>query len=85
MSLEELLEKLKDLRYSNTILGSKESFDVIARSEFYQVETLIRQYALDNHDATLATLEAKIKVYEAVISKSNFRPLFINEDGTMNI
>lgn len=83
MSLEELLEKLKDLRYNSTILGSKESFDVIASSEFYQVETLIRQYALDNYDATLATLEAKIKVYEAVILKSNFAPMFIKDDGTM--
>ena len=77
MTLEELLEKLKGLKYNSTILGKKECFDVITRSEFYQVENLIRQYALDNHDGTLGVLEAKVKTYEAIIKNSNFAPLIV--------
>lgn len=85
MSLEELLQNLRELTYNTVVCGCNEKFPLIKEREFYQVENLIRQYALDNHDATVATLEAKIKVYEAVIYKSNFSPLFINEDGTRNI
>lgn len=80
MTLEELLEKLKELKYSSTVLGKKEYFDVITRSEFYQVENLIRQYALDNHDETLGVLEAKVKTYEAIIANSNFAPLIAKEN-----
>ena len=79
MTLEELLEKLKELKYNSTILGKKECFDVITRSEFYQVENLIRQYALDNHDGTLGVLEAKVKTYEAIIANSIFAPLIVKE------
>jgi hypothetical protein len=79
MTLEELLEKLKELKYNSTIMGKNEEFDVITRREFYQVENLIRQYALDNHDETLGVLEAKVKTYEAIIANSNFAPLIVKE------
>lgn len=79
MTLEELLENLKKLKYNSKIMGKNEEFDVITRREFYQVETLIRQYALDHHDETLGVLEAKVKTYEAIIANSNFAPLIVKE------
>lgn len=79
MTLEELLEKLKKLKYNGTIMGKNEEFDVITRKEFYQVENLIRQYVLDNHDETLGVLEAKVKTYEAIIANSNFAPMIVKE------
>ena len=79
MTLEELLENLKELKYNSKIMGKNEEFDVITRREFYQVENLIRQYALDNHDETLGVLEAKVKTYEAIIANSNFAPMIVKE------
>lgn len=79
MTLEELLEKLKSLEYTFTCLGDRHKNKVIASDEFYQVETLIRQYTLDHHDETLGVLEAKVKTYEAIIANSNFAPLIVKE------
>ena len=80
MTLEELLEKLKGLEYTYTLFGERNTSKVINREQFYQVETLIRQYALDNHNATMGVLEAKVKTYEAIIANSNFAPLIVKEN-----
>ena len=82
MTLDELLTQLKSLKYNCELFGKIEQLNVIQQSEFYQVENLIRQFALDNHDAQLGVLKAKIYTYEQVIAKSNFAPLFNFKEDT---
>ena len=75
MTLEELLEKLKELEYASNICGRTEYFPVINSKNFSDVENLIRQYALDHHDTEMGELKAKLYVYEKIIANSNFAPL----------
>lgn len=79
MTLEELLKQLKKLTYKSNILGKMETFEVINRNNFDKVETLIRQFALDNHDEQLGLLQAKVYAYEQIIANSNFAPMIIKE------
>ena len=80
MTLDDLLTQLKSLKYNCELFGKTEQLNVIQSSEFYQVENLIRQFALDNHDKQLGVLEAKVYTYEQVIAKSTFAPLFNFKD-----
>ena len=75
MTLEKLLEQLKDLRCVSSVSGKPEYFRVINAGSFDEVENLIRQYALDSHDAELGTLQAKVYAYEQIIANSNFAPM----------
>lgn len=75
MTLEELLNKLKNLTY-RTRDGYE--INVINTVNFNHVEQLIRQYALDNHDSEYGKLQGKLWAYEQIISKSNFAPMIIN-------
>jgi ABC-type taurine transport system substrate-binding protein len=77
MTIEELLQKLRELKRPSTILGKTEYFPVIDSQHFHEVETLIRQFALDNHDAELGTLKAKVYAYEQIIANSNFAPMIV--------
>lgn len=79
MTLDELLEKLRKLKRPSNVLGSVEYFPVISRDNFNDVEMLIRQYALDNHDKELGVLQAKVYAYEQIIANSNFAPMIIKE------
>lgn len=76
MTVDELLSQLKGLKYNCELFGKNEQLNVIQPSEFNQVENLIRQFALDNHDEQLGVLKAKVYTYEQVIAKSTFAPLF---------
>lgn len=78
MTLEELLEQLKELKRPSSVLGHTEFFPVISRDHFSDVEMLIRQYALDNHDSELGILKAKVYAYEKIIANSNFAPMLID-------
>lgn len=75
MTLEELLNKLKNLTY-RTSDGYK--INVINTVNFNRVEQLIRQYVLDNHDSEYGELKGKLWAYEQIILKSNFAPMVIN-------
>lgn len=75
MTLEELLQKLKELKRPSDVLGRTEYFPVINSEHFRDVEVLIRQYALDNHDAEIGVLKAKVYAYEKIIANSNFAPM----------
>ena len=84
MTLDDLLTQLKSLKYNCELFGKTEQLNVIQSSEFYQVENLIRQFALDNHDKQLGVLEAKVYTYEQVIAKSTFAPLFNFKEDNNN-
>ncbi len=73
MTLEELLQKLKELKRPSNLLGKTEYFPVISSEHFQEVEVLIRQYALDNHDTERGILQAKVYAYEQIIANSNFK------------
>ena len=77
MGIEELLQKLKDLKRPSEFLGKTEYFPVIDRDHFGDVEILIRQFALDNHDAEMGELKAKVYAYEQIIANSNFAPMLV--------
>ncbi len=83
MTLEELLEKLKGLKRSSDILGKTEYFPVINNEYFRDVEVLIRQFALDNHDAEIGVLKAKVYAYEQIIANSNFAPMIEEKTKTV--
>lgn len=74
MTLEELLHKLKTLKYKSDLFGKTTEFNVLNNENFGMVENLIREYALDNHDSEMGELKAKLYVYEQIIAKSNFAP-----------
>lgn len=74
MNIEALLQKLFSLRYHSS------GFDlpVISSSQYTQVETAVREWAIDQShelEATVGRLEAKVTVYEKIIGNSNFGPL----------
>lgn len=76
MNVEGLVTKLLSLTYKDE--GYRYDFPVISDRHKTQVETAVREWAIENgdkKDAIIASLEAKILVYEAVIGKSNFAPL----------
>lgn len=75
MGIEELLQKLKDLKRPSEVFGRTEYFPIISREYFGEVEMLIRQFALDNHDAEIGELKAKVYAYEQIIANSNFAPM----------
>lgn len=74
MDIEALLQKLFSLRYRSS------TFDlpVIGRDQHIQVETAVREWAINQShelEATVGRLEAKVTVYEKIIGNSNFGPL----------
>ena len=74
MTLDELLDKLKNLKYRTS---DGYELDVINKNEFNRVEQLIRQYVLDNHDSEYGELQGKLWAYEQIIQKSNFAPFVV--------
>ena len=76
MNVEGLLRKLFSVKYKSAT--SHYEYPVISREHEDKIETAVREWAIENDnkkDVIIASLEAKISVYEAVIGKSNFGPL----------
>lgn len=74
MNVDDLLAKL----FSLTCEGEFRGIAIIGRNDRSKVESAVREWATENgdkKDAIIASLEAKITVYEAVIGNSNFAPL----------
>lgn len=79
MDIEKLMEDLRNLRYSTELLGRKEQFSVINSDHLCDVEMVIRQHLLDEHDKEMGVLKAKVYAYECIIANSNFAPMVIKE------
>ena len=74
MDIEALLQKLFSLHYRS----SGYDLPIISSSKHTQVETAVREWAIDQShelEATVGRLEAKVTVYEKIIGNSNFGPL----------
>lgn len=77
--LQELLKTLFSLKY-NWKGDSNYTSDVVNKEGRLAVEQVIRQNLLDNRDEKLGILEAKVFVYEEMISKSTFAPMLVEKE-----
>lgn len=73
--IQELLKALFKLQYDWSSSGDRYKSDVINKEGRLNVEEIIRKFLNDNHDEKLGVLEAKVFVYENIISNSNFAPI----------
>jgi hypothetical protein len=85
--IAQLMHDLSRLTY-NWRGSSGESYtnNVVNKAGVDRVEQVIRQFLLDNRDneniefkGTISSLEAKVFMYEQIISKSNFAPMLCTE------
>lgn len=83
----QLMNELSRLRYNwNGSSGDSYNSKVINKEGIDRVEQVIRQFLLDNRDneflelkGKISSLEAKVFMYEQIISKSNFAPMLYAE------
>lgn len=74
--IQEFLTQLKNKKYkSKDYTGGYSDSSVIYSEAFSVFEPMLRNFLLDNRDEQLAILEAKVFMYEEIISKSTFAPL----------
>ena len=79
MDIEKLMKDLKNLKRPTELFGKTEYFPVIGAEYLPDVEMVIRQHLLDEHDKELGELKAKVYAYEKIIANSNFAPMIIKE------
>ncbi|MES2240464.1 MAG: hypothetical protein V4497_09435 [Bacteroidota bacterium] len=73
--ITELLKRLFALTYNWKSDSSSYTSEVIKKEGRHNVENIVRSFLLDNRDEKLGVLEAKVFMYEQIISKSNFAPM----------
>jgi hypothetical protein len=73
--IQYLLTALFNLKYDWKSSGSSYKSEVINKDGKLVVEDIIRKFLLDNRDEKQGVLEAKVFMYEQIISKSNFAPM----------
>jgi hypothetical protein len=82
--IQELLKSLYNLKYDWESSGSRYKSDVVREEGRNNVEEIIRKFLNDNHDERLGVLEAKVFVYENIISNSNFAPMLKDKELIKN-
>lgn len=70
-TVEVLVDKLSRLRYKSSSSYSGE-FPIINPEHMPLVRQVISETVLDQYDSELGQLQAKVTIYEELISKSNF-------------
>lgn len=72
--IQKLLDELFSKKYTGTYTHSGSTYEsfVIAEEGRSIIESIIRTNILENREEKLGILEAKVFVYEEIISKSNF-------------
>ena len=80
MDIEKLMEDLKKLKRPTELFGRTEYLPVIGAKYLPDVEMIIRQHLLDEHDKEIGELKAKVYAYERIIANSNFAPMIIKEN-----
>lgn len=73
--IQQLLDDLFKLKYDWRIDDRNYTRDVIDKEGRQNVENIIRAFLLENRDEKLGILQAKVFMYEEIISKSNFAPM----------
>lgn len=73
--IQELLQSLFKLKYNWKSSGDSYTSDVVNKEGRLVIEEVIRKFLNDNNDERLGVLEAKVFMYEQIISKSTFAPM----------
>ena len=73
--IQQLLDVLFQLKYNWKSDHGNYTSDVINKEGRQNVENIIRSFLLENRDEQSGILQAKVFVYEEIISKSNFAPM----------
>lgn len=81
MDIEKLMNDLKKLKRPIESFGKTDYLPVIATEYLSNVEMVIRQHLLDEHDKEIGELKAKVYAYEQIIANSNFAPMIIKEQA----
>lgn len=78
--IQSLLNDLFKKKFTKTYSHSSDSYNTFAIDEQARVmvEDLIRNHLKAINDEKIGILEAKVFVYENIISKSNFAPMLEN-------
>lgn len=81
IKIEKLIKELvsKKVKYKSYD-GTMSETTLIERNNETILEQIIRTHLLDDRDERLGTLEAKVKFYEEMISKSTFAPMLVKEE-----
>jgi hypothetical protein len=79
MDMKKLMKDLKNLKRPIESFGRTEYLPVIGVDYLPDVERVIRQHLLDEHDKEIGELKAKVYAYEQIIANSNFAPIIIKE------
>jgi hypothetical protein len=77
MDMEKLMKDLKNLKRPIESFDRTEYLPVIGVDYLPDVERVIRQHLLDEHDKEIGELKAKVYAYEQIIANSNFAPIII--------
>jgi len=81
--IQELLKTLFRAKYTWNSGDSNYTTYIINESSRTEIELIIRNFLLENRDEQLGILQAKVFMYEEIISKSNFAPM-IKDVSTKN-
>lgn len=73
--IQELLQSLFKLKYNWKGSGDSYTSDVVNKEGRLVVEEIVRKFLNENNDEKLGVLEAKVFMYEQIISKSTFAPM----------
>lgn len=73
--IQELLNSIFSAKYAWNSGSSNYNSFIVNESSRTVIETMIRSFLLDNRDEEKGVLEAKVFIYEEIISKSNFAPI----------
>ena len=84
MDIEKLMEDLRNLKRPTELFGRTDYLPVIDADNLHDVEMVIRQHLLDEHDKEISMLKAKVYAYECIIANSNFAPMIIKESENAN-
>ena len=76
-NIKKLLKDLFDKKFTKNFSHTSDTYKNFAIDESARsfIENIIRNHLADDRDEKLGILEAKVFMYEQIISKSNFAPM----------
>lgn len=76
-NIKKLLKDLFDKKFTRTYNHTSDTYNdfAIDKSARSFIEDIIRNHLADDREEKLGILEAKVFMYEQIISKSNFAPM----------
>lgn len=82
--IQELLKSIFNAKYAWNSGSSNYTSFIVNENSRTVIETIIRSFLFDNRDEQKGILEAKVFMYEQIISKSNFAPMIKKSDENEN-